>query len=81
MFGKPTIACNVGGAPEVINHGVTGLLVKPGNHEELKGAIESLINDVQLRQAMGIAARANYERHFTEAAMRDAFLDMISNTP
>jgi glycogen synthase len=77
MFGKPVIACDAGGAPEVVTHGATGLLVKPGNPEELALAIETLLTDSRLRRAMGAAARADYELRFTEVVMRDALLKMV----
>jgi glycogen(starch) synthase len=78
MFGKPVIACNSGGAPEVVTHGITGLLVKPGDTKSLAQALQTLISDGDRRTAMGAAARADYELRFTEDVMRDALIDMIN---
>ncbi len=44
-FGKPCIASNIGGNPEVIKHGYNGLLFEPYNYIELKEHILKLIND------------------------------------
>lgn len=46
MFAKrPVIAANISGVPEVIEHGTSGLLFKPGDIEELGNAILILLND------------------------------------
>jgi glycogen(starch) synthase len=77
MFGKPVIACDAGGASEVVTHGVTGLLAEPGDSLTLAAALETLLTDRAMRSAMGAAARVDYERRFTEVAMRDDMLIMI----
>jgi glycogen synthase len=77
IFGKPVIACDAGGAPEVVTHGVTGLLAKPGDHITLSAALETLLADSAMRRAMGAAARRDYELRFTEDVMRDDMLNMI----
>ena len=43
--GIPVIATDVGGVPEIIQDGITGILVPPGDHERFAQAIESLIID------------------------------------
>ena len=42
---RPLVATRVGGVPEIVQDGVTGLLVEPGRPEALAGAIESLLAD------------------------------------
>jgi len=44
-FGKPTIATQVGSIPEVLEHGINGVLVPPSNEEELAQAIIGLLNN------------------------------------
>ena len=77
MFGKPVIACDAGGTPEVVTHGVTGLLVKPGDHITLAAALETLLTDSAMRREMGAAARSDYELRFTDVVMRDDMLNMV----
>lgn len=59
---KPVIATRVGGLPDVVDHGVTGLLVPPRNVEQLARAIIELLEDPLRRQQMGLAGRAKLER-------------------
>ena len=55
--GKPVIASAVGGLPDVVKHGVTGLLVPPGDAQALAEAIASLMDDPELKDRMGESAR------------------------
>jgi glycosyltransferase involved in cell wall biosynthesis len=57
-FGLPVLATPVGGIPDLVADGDTGLLVAPGNVEELANAIATLAGDRQLRRQMGERARA-----------------------
>lgn len=59
--GLPVVASRVGGIPEVIEEGKTGLLVAPGNPEELRTALESMLSDDRLRERMGQAGRERAE--------------------
>ncbi len=53
----PVVASRVGGVPEVLKDGKTGLLVEPKNVNELTAAIIKLIKDPGLRKKMGIEGR------------------------
>jgi glycosyltransferase involved in cell wall biosynthesis len=55
--GLPTVASNVGGIPEAIEDGVSGLLVPPGDHRRLASALSILVSDPARRVQMGQAAR------------------------
>ncbi len=55
--GKPVIATAVGGVPELVEDGVTGILVPPRNPEALAQGILRLAKDADLRQRMGKAAQ------------------------
>lgn len=54
--GKPVIATNTGGMPDMIEDGVSGILVPPGDAHALRNAMELLISDARLRNAMGQSA-------------------------
>jgi glycosyltransferase involved in cell wall biosynthesis len=56
-YGIPVIAGDVGGVPEIVEDGVSGILIPPGNPDALKEAIVRLGADGQLREKMGTAAR------------------------
>lgn len=56
--GLPVVASRVAGIPEVVNHGVTGLLVDPGDSTQLAQALHGLVVDRPLRARLGEAARA-----------------------
>lgn len=64
-YGKPIIASRVGGIPEQIEDGVTGILVAPRNSVELRAAILTLAEDRDGRIAMGRKARARLETCFS----------------
>jgi glycosyltransferase involved in cell wall biosynthesis len=59
------VASDVGGLPEIIQDGVSGLLVPPRDPKALALAIERLIEEPGLRQKLGQAARSRVEREFT----------------
>jgi glycosyltransferase involved in cell wall biosynthesis len=56
--GLPIVATDVGGVPDIVDHDLTGLLIRPGDLTGLCAAIERLAADDTLRQRMGRAARA-----------------------
>ena len=55
-FGCPSVATRVGGIPEVVEDGVTGVLVAPGDAAALARAVETLIADPALRMTLGEAS-------------------------
>jgi glycosyltransferase involved in cell wall biosynthesis len=63
-LGRPVIASRVGGLPEVVEDGVTGRLVEPGNPEALARAIAELLDDAVLCAELGAAGRARVDKYF-----------------
>ncbi|MGB9877886.1 MAG: glycosyltransferase [bacterium] len=63
-MGKPVIATNVGGIPEIVENGYTGLLVPPRNPQLLAEAILKLAKDEKLREEMGKRGRKKVENEF-----------------
>lgn len=62
--GLPLVATAVGGNPEVVDDGVTGLLVPPRNPEAMASALLRLHQDASLRERMGRQGRERVERQF-----------------
>jgi len=63
---KPIVACNVGGIPEVIFDGLTGILVPPKDSNALAKAIVGLISDEKAKRRFGKAARRVVEEQFSQ---------------
>lgn len=64
-FGLPVVASNVGGLPEVVEDGVTGLLVPPGDVKALADSLARLLRDPELRARMGRAGQERVRSEFT----------------
>jgi glycogen(starch) synthase len=62
QYGKPVIGCFTGGVPEVVEHGIEGLLVEPDHPSALRQAMEQLMRDDDLRIRMGRAGRERVVR-------------------
>ncbi len=62
--GIPVVATNVGGLPEVVDDGITGIIVPPQNVEEIAIALEKLILNKELRQKMGDKGREKVENFY-----------------
>jgi glycosyltransferase involved in cell wall biosynthesis len=67
--GRPIVATAVGGNVELIEHGVHGLLVPPGNAEAAAEAIARLLADREFASALGSAARERAGEHYSTGAM------------
>ena len=67
--GLPVVATNVGGNPEVVADGQTGLLVPPGDPTQLARAIVEIWKNPELGRRMGAAGRARVENNFNVRRM------------
>ncbi|MGE3077139.1 MAG: glycosyltransferase family 4 protein [Dehalococcoidia bacterium] len=72
--GIPVIATQVGGMPEVVEDGVTGILVAPESSNALADAIQTLKAHPESRRAMGAAGRDRTVRYFTWDAVAEQAL-------
>ena len=77
-FGKPIIGSRIGGIPEQVEDGKTGLLFEMGNVEQLAKKIELLAKDKNLRKKMGRAARMKLEREYSLKDHCEGLLDIYS---
>ena len=67
--GCALVGSNVGGIPEIIQHGETGLLIKPGDARDLADRLEELIKNRDRREKLAEAARAYVRAHFSVEQM------------
>jgi glycosyltransferase involved in cell wall biosynthesis len=65
QHGRPAVATRVGGIPEVVLDGVTGVLVPPGDVAAFGDAVARLLTDDELRRRMGDAARESAAKRFS----------------
>lgn len=76
---RGVVATNVGGLPEVVEDGVTGVLVAPGNEREFAAAFTRLARDPQARIALGAAGQRRVASHFTTDHATKSFEALYSN--
>jgi len=78
---KAVVATRVGGTPEIIRDGNTGLLVEPENITQIEEAIMKLLADDALKQTMGLNGRIHIEKNFdirnNLQVMRELYLSLI----
>jgi len=67
--GVPVVATSVGGLPEIVEHGTTGLLVPPADEAGLTRGIAWMLDHPQEAVEMAAAAKAVVEEKFTASAM------------
>lgn len=65
--GRPVVATTVGGFPECVLDGVTGLLAPPRDPQRLAAALVALLSDPERRRRLGQAATAHAREHFSAA--------------
>lgn len=65
QFGLPVVTTCVGGIPDILQHGVNGLLVPPGNVGELCAKLKQLLLDKTGRIQMGYSARERFMQKYT----------------
>jgi glycosyltransferase involved in cell wall biosynthesis len=63
--GVPTVAACIGQIGEVVRHGETGLLYRPGDVDELATACDRLLADEALRHKLGKSAAEQIRGHYT----------------
>jgi glycosyltransferase involved in cell wall biosynthesis len=85
-WGLPVISTRVGGVPEIVTPGKTGTLVAPGDINEIKDAIQFLIENKAERIAWGLAGRRcvaplaieNYSCHLAEVYRKAVAPDKLT---
>jgi L-malate glycosyltransferase len=69
VFGCPSVSTDVGGIPEVVENGTSGVLAPFGDTDSLARSLEKLIQDTRLRKKLGDAARLRAQSKFSAAAI------------
>jgi glycosyltransferase involved in cell wall biosynthesis len=72
-FGLPVIATRVGAVPELVEDGVTGYLVDPGDLSLMARRIRRLATDAELRRSMGDRGRAKATEKFSSESTLDVY--------
>jgi len=76
--GRAVVATNVGGIPEVVEDGITGLLVAPRDEKAFAEALTRLARDSAMRTALGDAARRRVLGKFSAQAAARSFENLYS---
>jgi glycosyltransferase involved in cell wall biosynthesis len=83
--GLPTVASDVGGVAEAVDHGGTGFLVPRSDVGAVRDALAKLIDDAELRVRLGTQARKRYESDFTEqrmlAGVAEVYRQVVADYP
>jgi glycosyltransferase involved in cell wall biosynthesis len=73
--GKPVVATRVGGVPEMVEDGVTGLLCDPGNSEQLAKSLLTLLQNPALQREMGQRAKQRAEKRYQASAVAQSTVE------
>jgi glycosyltransferase involved in cell wall biosynthesis len=74
--GKPVVASAVGSVPKVLSPEETGLLVAPGNSEQLANSILRVLRDYEFARSLGSAAREVVVKRHSAQAMAKKYYDI-----
>jgi len=72
-LGIPIVATTAGGIPEVVRHGVDGVLVEPDDPERLGQALRQVLTDTPLRERLTRSARERARAHFSAARFGEQY--------
>lgn len=78
-YGKPVIATNIGGLPEMVEHGRTGLLVEPRDVDGLANSIVELLSNSDRRRQMGLAGKAKLDRECSASVVANQTLEVYAH--
>lgn len=72
-LGLPIVASRVGGIPFMVQDGVEGLLVEPGDSHQLAQALHRVLSEERTRNRLGEAAHRKFKREFTAPRMAESY--------
>jgi glycosyltransferase involved in cell wall biosynthesis len=79
QLGRCVLATSVGGLPELVQHGSTGILVPPGQLSDYVEALATLLADAGLRDSLGSAAAADIAARLTVSAIAPRWVELYSD--
>jgi glycosyltransferase involved in cell wall biosynthesis len=82
--GRPVIASSVGGLPDLVRDGITGILVPPGDVQALRASIAQLLRDPEQRSRMGEAGRqraADYSANALVPQIERVYREVTASPP
>ncbi len=77
--GRPVVASNVGGVPEIIEHNKNGFLFEAGNKTELAKLIIYCVNNPHILPQLGINGRRKVEENFTSTSFASNYYLLYQN--
>ncbi|NPV04874.1 MAG: glycosyltransferase [Syntrophaceae bacterium] len=77
-YGTPVVCTAVGGIPDAIEQGVSGLLVPAADAKRLADAIFRLLNDKSLGAQMAKAAREKFQMHYSIERTAESYVDLYN---
>ena len=77
-FGTPAAVSELGPLPDLVGRGVAGITFRPGDSEDLRNAVSSLLQDDSRLEKMSRAARTQFEAKYTEDANYGRLIDIYN---
>jgi glycosyltransferase involved in cell wall biosynthesis len=77
--GTPVVASRIGGIPDIVEDGVSGLLVPPADADALAAALRRLLSDPALARRLGEGGRRRLHERFSWRAIVQRWLDLYAN--
>jgi glycosyltransferase involved in cell wall biosynthesis len=78
--GVPVVATAVGGVPELVEHGKTGVLISPRKPGDIAGAIAALIADSELTRSISVVSRKKIEKSFHDGKSAETIAQCLRHT-
>ncbi len=79
LVGKPVLASRVGGTPTQVDDTRTGILVEPGDVEEMVAAINLLVHNMPMRLSMGAQGQLDFQRKFSKSKVVNQYLELYAD--
>jgi glycosyltransferase involved in cell wall biosynthesis len=79
QFGLPVLAGRIGAIPEIINHGENGFIFDPSDHKGFAGVIMELIEQKEILQRVGLAARQDFLENYTTVHLEKNIRDLYES--